>query len=94
MSNTATDFPRILYSDLVIAVFSVKRGSKRLVIEKDFKSLIDQGNGTNLEIQVTPSNFELVYEVSVDHRSDQYIIAASLNNNFVKDCPLYVNVAQ
>ena len=94
MSNTAIDFPRILYSDLVIAIFSVKRGSKRLVMEKDFKSLIDQGNDANLEIQVTPCNFELVYEVSNDQRSNQYIIAASLNNNFVKDCPLYIDIDQ
>ena len=94
LSNTAIDFPRILYSDLVIAIFSVKRGSKRLVMEKDFKSLIDQGNDANLEIQVTQCNFELVYQVSNDQRSNQYIIAASLNNNFVKDCPLYIDIDQ
>ena len=88
LNGTAIGFPSIFYSDLVIAVYNV-RLRKRLILEKDLASLIDLGLVT-----VMPESLELVYQVPIDDQADQYIIAASLNNNFIMDSPIHINVVR
>ena len=88
LNGTALGFPSILYSDLVIAIYSVRQ-KRHLLLEKDLTSLIDLGLVT-----VMPASFELVYQVSNEDQSEQYVIAASLNNNFIMDSPLHINVAR
>ena len=60
-------------------------------MEKDLQSLIDQGSSSNLTIKVSSSSFDLSWEVPKEQQSNQYIVTAMLNRQFVRDCPLFID---